>query len=96
MSTGPHSLTDEEFRKREEELSDMSESTELPLYLTFPKINTNALVIDFKKTLEECNEYYAVQDGANEFIEVGPGNVLQGLVKKIDRGMNTKAATFEN
>ena len=37
-----------------------------------------------------------IQDGANEFIEVGPGNVLQGLVKKIDRGMNTKAATFEN
>ena len=37
-----------------------------------------------------------IQDGANEFIEVGPGNVLQGLVKKIDREMNTKAATFEN
>ena len=37
-----------------------------------------------------------IQDGASEFIEVGPGNVLQGLVKKIDRGMNTKAATFEN
>ena len=37
-----------------------------------------------------------IQYGANEFIEVGPGNVLQGLVKKIDREMNTKAATFEN
>ena len=37
-----------------------------------------------------------IQDGANEFIEVGPGNVLQGLVKKINREMNTKAATFEN
>jgi len=37
-----------------------------------------------------------IQDGASEFIEVGPGNVLQGLVKKIDRGMSTKAATFEN
>jgi len=67
MSTGPHSLTDEEFRKREEELADMSESTELPLYLTFPKINTNALVIDYKKVLEECNSYYASQDGANEY-----------------------------
>ena len=67
MSTGPRSLTDEEFRKREEELADMDESTTLPLYLTFPKINTNALVIDYKKTVEECNEYYAVQDGANEY-----------------------------
>jgi len=67
MSTGPRSLTDEEYRKREEELADMEESTELPLYLTFPKINTDALVIDFKKTLEECNTYYATQDGANEY-----------------------------
>ena len=67
MSTGPRSLTDEEFRKREEELADMKESTELPLYLTFPKINTDALVIDYKKVLEECNSYYTTQDGANEY-----------------------------
>ena len=31
-------------------------------------------------------------DGASEFIEVGPGNVLQGLVKKVDRGMLTSSA----
>ena len=37
-----------------------------------------------------------IQDGATEFIEVGPGNVLQGLVRKINRGMDTKAATFDN
>ncbi|MDC1469850.1 ACP S-malonyltransferase [Flavobacteriaceae bacterium] len=37
-----------------------------------------------------------IQDGALEFTEVGPGNVLQGLVKKINRGMDTKAATLEN
>ena len=37
-----------------------------------------------------------IEDGAHEFIEVGPGNVLQGLVKKINRGMDTKAATLEN
>src|SRR5690606_868616 len=33
-----------------------------------------------------------MEDGANAFIEVGPGNVLQGLVKKIDRKMETSAA----
>lgn len=33
-----------------------------------------------------------IKDGATEFIEVGPGNVLQGLVKKIDRSaMASKA-----
>jgi [acyl-carrier-protein] S-malonyltransferase len=33
-----------------------------------------------------------ITDGATEFIEVGPGNVLQGLVKKIDRNTQTSAA----
>lgn len=33
-----------------------------------------------------------IKDGATNFIEVGPGNVLQGLVKKIDRTMNTEKA----
>jgi len=33
-----------------------------------------------------------IDDGATSFIEVGPGNVLQGLVKKVDRKMETSAA----
>lgn len=33
-----------------------------------------------------------IEDGATEFIEVGPGNVLQGLVKKINRDMQTASA----
>ena len=31
-------------------------------------------------------------DGATEFIEVGPGNVLQGLVKKVNRTVQTASA----
>ena len=30
-----------------------------------------------------------IADGATSFTEVGPGKVLQGLVKKVDRGMET-------
>jgi len=37
-----------------------------------------------------------IADGATLFTEVGPGNVLQGLVKKIDREAQTTAATFES
>lgn len=37
-----------------------------------------------------------IADGATLFTEVGPGNVLQGLVKKIDREAQTAAATFES
>lgn len=33
-----------------------------------------------------------IADGASEFIEVGPGNVLQGLVKKINKDAQTSSA----
>jgi len=33
-----------------------------------------------------------IADGADKFIEVGPGNVLQGLVKKVDRSLETEKA----
>ncbi|MGK7389720.1 MAG: ACP S-malonyltransferase [Candidatus Cyclobacteriaceae bacterium M2_1C_046] len=33
-----------------------------------------------------------VKDGADEFVECGPGNVLQGLVRKIQSGVATKSA----
>lgn len=36
-----------------------------------------------------------ISDGASEFIEVGPGNVLQGLVRKINGEVTTFAAKFE-
>jgi len=33
-------------------------------------------------------------DGATSFTEVGPGTVLQGLIKKVDRAIPTKSATI--
>lgn len=37
-----------------------------------------------------------IADGATLFTEVGPGNVLQGLVKKIDKEAQTTAAAFQS
>lgn len=35
-----------------------------------------------------------LEDGATSFTEVGPGNVLQGLVKKVNRTVETKSAAL--
>jgi [acyl-carrier-protein] S-malonyltransferase len=37
-----------------------------------------------------------IKDGGTEFIEVGPGKVLQGLMRKIDRNVSTYNATLED
>ena len=37
-----------------------------------------------------------INDGAREFIEVGPGKVLQGLVRKINREMKAGSLNSEN
>lgn len=34
-----------------------------------------------------------IADGANDFVEVGPGSVLQGLVKKVSREVQTSSAS---
>ena len=36
-----------------------------------------------------------ITDGASSFTEVGPGKVLQGLVKKVDRGMDVSSAEVQ-
>jgi [acyl-carrier-protein] S-malonyltransferase len=35
-----------------------------------------------------------ISAGATSFIEVGPGNVLQGLIKKVNKDITTEGATF--
>ena len=37
---------------------------------------------------------HMLEDGATSFTEVGPGNVLQGLVKKLDRTIETSSASL--
>ena len=37
-----------------------------------------------------------ISDGATEFIEVGPGKVLQGLVRKINRDIEAGSLNLEN
>ena len=36
-----------------------------------------------------------IQDGADEIVEVGPGRVLQGLFKKVNREIDTKSASLK-
>lgn len=37
-----------------------------------------------------------IRDNATSFTEVGPGKVLQGLIKKVDRSMETQSAVFQS
>ena len=91
MSTGPVSLTDENFRENEEEMADMSERVSIPIYLTFPKINTDSIIVDFKKIQKELSEYYERQENAAEY-----GNVLLKKFKGAnDKIINYMAKEFE-
>ena len=62
-------------------------------YKDVPSIKHNLIAqltgaVRWTQTIEKM-----LHDGATSFVEVGPGNVLQGLVKKVDRTVETSSAT---
>ncbi len=90
-----------------EELSAAIESTQFtdPAYPIYQNVSATAVTdpSEIKKNLiaqltAPVKWTQSIQnmiaDGADKFIEVGPGNVLQGLVKKVDRSLETEKATI--
>ena len=88
-----------------EELATAIEATQFtaPACPIYQNVSTTAVTnpSEIKKNLIEQltapvkwtqSVQHMIADGATTFIEVGPGNVLQGLVKKIDREMETQKA----
>ena len=87
----PTSLTDEAFRENEKELSDMSDNVSVPKYLTFPKINTDSIVVDYKVIHEELNNYYygveTAIDTGNEMLKTfkkNNGKMISYMVKEFE------------
>lgn len=91
-----------------EELAKAIESTEFktPICPVYQNVTTTAVIDpeEIKKNLIAQltspvkwtqSVIQMMEDGASEFIEVGPGKVLSGLVKKVDRKMPTSSASFE-
>ena len=60
----PTSHTDQNFRKNEESIAEMGDRHYAPSYVTFPKVNYENLIVDYKIVSEEISEYYRKQDGA--------------------------------
>lgn len=63
--------------------------------VTDPETIKNNLIVQLTAPVKWTQSVQnMIADGATEFIEVGPGNVLQGLVKKINKDAVTSAATL--
>jgi len=93
------------MKPAEEELAQAIEETtfNMPICPVYQNVTTTAITdpAEIKKNLiaqltAPVKWTQSVQnmiaDGATEFIEVGPGNTLQGLVKKINREVVTSSA----
>jgi [acyl-carrier-protein] S-malonyltransferase len=66
---------------------DPQHSTTDPAQIKANLITQLTGAVRWTQTIEQM-----LANGAEEFIEVGPGNVLQGLVKKVNRTVVTRAA----
>ena len=86
-----------------EELADAIEHTQFnsPICPIYQNVSTQAITDpdEIKKNLVlqltapvrwTQSIQQMIKDGATTFIEVGPGNVLQGLMRKIDRSVETQ------
>ncbi|MGB3454215.1 MAG: ACP S-malonyltransferase [Moheibacter sp.] len=93
------------MKPAEEELAEAIDQTEFknPICPVYQNVSTKAETdpIEIRKNLitqltSSVRWTQSVQnmikDGATEFIEVGPGNTLQGLVRKIDSNVATASA----
>ena len=90
-----------------EELAAAIEATHFqkPLCPIYQNVTTTAVLapLSIKKNLIEQltapvkwtqSIQQMIKDGATEFIEIGPGKVLQGIVKKIDHTVKTGATVL--
>ncbi|WP_322970271.1 ACP S-malonyltransferase [Faecalibacter sp. LW9] len=94
------------MKPAEEELAKAIEETPFntPICPVYQNVTTTAVIdpSEIKKNLIAQltapvkwtqSVQHMIADGATEFIEVGPGNTLQGLVKKVSREVTTSSAT---
>lgn len=95
------------MKPAEEELAEAIQQTEFnqPICPVYQNVTTTAITNpeEIKKNLIAQltapvkwtqSVQNMIKDGAEEFIEVGPGNTLQGLIKKIDREAVSSSAAF--
>ena len=60
------------------------------LHCRFHNYNTNLLIHQIEKpVLWRESIINMIKNGSNKFIEIGPGKVLSGLIKRIDRKVET-------
>lgn len=84
-----HAIVNTEFR---EPICPIYQNIDAKPYTDIEKIKHNLIAqltgpVRWTQTVK-----HMLEDGANHFTEVGPGNVLQGLVKKVDRHIPTESA----